>query len=42
MVQMEGIIFKQSISVLVDLGASLSYIVPHVVEKCKLKATFNP
>ena len=34
---MEGNISDQSITVLIDPGASLSYISPNIVEKCKLK-----
>ena len=37
MVEMEGIIFDQSVIFLIDLGAYLSYISPQVVEKYKLK-----
>ena len=37
MVEMEGKIADQSVTVLIDLGASLSYISPQVVEKCNLK-----
>ena len=38
MVEVEGMIVDQSISVLIDPGASLSYISPQMVEKCKLKS----
>ena len=37
MVEMEGKISDQYITILIDLGASLSYISPKVVEKCKLR-----
>ena len=37
MVEMEGKISDQSVTVLIDLGASLSYISPQVVEKCNIK-----
>ena len=37
MVKMEGKIVDQYVTVLIDPGASLSYISPQVVEKCKLK-----
>ena len=37
MVEMEGKIANQSVTVLIDPGASLSYISPQVVEKCNLK-----
>ena len=34
---MEGKIVDQSVTVLIDPGASLSYISPQVIEKCNLK-----
>ena len=37
MVEMEGNISDQSVTVLIDPGASLSYISPKIVEKCNLK-----
>ena len=37
MVEMEGNIVDQSVTVLIDPGASLSYISPQVVEKCNIK-----
>ena len=37
MIEIEGIISNQPISILIDPGASLSYISPHIVEKSKLK-----
>ena len=37
MVEIEGKISDQSVTVLIDLGASLSYINPKIVEKCNLK-----
>jgi hypothetical protein len=36
-VEMEGIIAKQPISILVDLGSNLSYISPLFVEVCALQ-----
>ena len=36
MVELEGKINRISISILIDPGASLSYISPNLVEKCKL------
>lgn len=38
MVEFEGKIFDRSVSVLVDLGATLSYVSPKVVEKCNLQS----
>ena len=35
MVEIEGMIKSQPISLLIDLGASLSYISPRIVELCK-------
>lgn len=37
MVEMEGNISDLPVSVLIDPGASLSYISPNIVEKCNLK-----
>ena len=37
MVEMEGKISHQSITILIDPSASLSYISPKIVEKCNLK-----
>ena len=36
MVEIEGMINGQPISILIDPGASLSYISPRIVELCKL------
>ena len=36
MVEVQGMIQNVSVSILIDLGASLSYISPSIVEKCKL------
>ena len=36
MVEIKGMINKQPISILIDPGASLSYISPRIVELCKL------
>ena len=36
MVKIEGMIKSQPISILIDLGASLSYVSPIIVELCKL------
>ena len=36
MVEVEGKLNQKPISILIDLGASLSYISPDLVEKCKL------
>ena len=36
MVEVEGKLNQTPISILIDLGASLSYISPDLVEKCKL------
>ena len=38
MVKIEGLIFKQHVSVLIDPRENLSYISPHMVEKLKLKS----
>ncbi len=37
MVEIEGTLKKFPISILIDLGASLSYVSPGIVEKCKLQ-----
>ena len=37
MVEMEGKISDLSVTVLIDPGASLSHIIPNIVEKCNLK-----
>ena len=36
MLEVEGKILNTIVSILIDSGASLSYIAPKVVEKCKL------
>ena len=36
MVEVEGMINQTLVTILIDLGASLSYIAPQIVEKCKL------
>ena len=36
MLEVEGKILNTPISILIDSGASLSYIAPRVVEKCTL------
>ena len=36
MVEVEGMINQTPITILIDLGASLNYIAPKMVEKCKL------
>ena len=36
MVEIEGMINSQPISILIDPGASLNYISPRIVELCKL------
>ena len=36
MVEVEGKLNQTPISILIDPGASLSYISPNLVEKCKL------
>ena len=38
MIELEGKLLSQPVSILVDLGASLSYISPKVVENCKLQS----
>ena len=36
MVEVEGMIHQTPVTILIDPGASLSYIAPQIVEKCKL------
>ena len=36
MVEVEGMVNQTPVTILIDLGASLSYIAPTMVEKCKL------
>jgi hypothetical protein len=36
MVEMEGIISNQLVSILIDPSSNLSYVSPQTVEKCKL------
>ena len=36
MVEVEGMINQTPITILIDPGASISYIAPKIVEKCKL------
>ena len=36
MVEVKGMINKTPVTILIDPGASLSYIAPQIVEKCKL------
>ena len=36
MVEVEGMINQTPVTILIDPGASLSYIAPQIVEKCKL------
>ena len=36
MVELEGMINQTHVTILIDPGASLSYIAPQIVEKCKL------
>ena len=36
MVEVEGKLTQKPISILIDLAASLSYVSPSLVEKCKL------
>ena len=36
MMEVEGMINQTSVTILIDPGASLSYIAPKMVEKCKL------
>ena len=37
MIELEGKLLSQSVSILVDPGAILSYVIPKIVEICKLK-----
>jgi hypothetical protein len=37
MVEVEGMLNNQPISILIDPGASLSYVSPKIVEICKLQ-----
>jgi hypothetical protein len=37
MVEMEGMIDNNLISILIDPGSNLSYVAPHIVDKCKLQ-----
>eukprot|EP00253_Pinus_taeda_P022926 PITA_22926 len=39
MIEFEGKIFDKTVSVLVDPGATLSYVSPKIVENCKLQLT---
>ena len=36
MVEVQGMIQNQSVSILIDEGANLSYVSPSIVEKCSL------
>ena len=36
MLEVEGKILNTPVSILIDSGASLSYIAPRVVDKCKI------
>ena len=40
-VEIEGIVLNHAISVLIDLGATLSYIYPRTVELCQLARVKN-
>ena len=40
MVEVQGMIQNQSVSILIDLGASLIYVSPSIVEKCSLTLKF--
>ena len=35
-VEIEGMIQKKHVSILIDLGASLNYVPPSIVERCNL------
>jgi hypothetical protein len=35
-VELEGKIYKQTISILIDLGSNLNYVSPQVIEACDL------
>ena len=37
MIGLEGKLLSESVSILVDPGASLSYVNPKIIEVCKLK-----
>ena len=37
MIEIEGMIIEQYFSIIIDLGANLSYVSPQIVEKCNLK-----
>jgi len=39
MIECEGMIARKPVSILFDLGASLSYVSPKVVEKCQLQSS---
>jgi len=41
MIDIEGIIQNQPVSILIDPGTSLSYIGPQIVEMCNLKPEKN-
>ena len=36
MVEVKGMINQTPVTILIDPGASISYIAPQIVEKCKL------
>ena len=36
-IELEGKMFNHVVSILIDLGASLSYVSPKIVEKCHLQ-----
>jgi len=37
MIELEGELFNQTVSILIDTGASLSYVSINIVEKCHLQ-----
>jgi hypothetical protein len=37
LVEMEGMISNHLVSILIELGSNLIYVVPQIVEKCKLQ-----
>ena len=37
MIELEGKLYSQTVSILVDPGTSLSYMNPQIVEKCNLQ-----
>lgn len=37
MIEIEGKLFKHNVSILIDLGACLSYVSPKAVELCQLQ-----